>query len=250
MNNYKKQKLLKLLREYRKQKILQQSETFEYANQLRKLLDYIEVQYNEKLMHKIVVGKMYKGSKYLLGIDYCSINYFSLRTGHDSYKTRYNLQRVISDKSNDKYIKLMINGDVPYNERILSKKQYNLKTVYTIFKKYNRLDLYYKNNVDADIKFKLIYKLSNLSNIIHNFYADSVIIIRIDNDKIRIENMDDTIKDTFSSGLNKIYLEVDNIVKKLQKQIDIIDNTYKEIDKFIEDHNLEQFIKEINQGMQ
>ncbi|HON96840.1 MAG TPA: hypothetical protein P5301_00390 [Bacteroidales bacterium] len=42
-------------------------------------------------MHKIVVGKMYKGSKYLLGIDYCSINYFSLRTGHDSYKTRYNL---------------------------------------------------------------------------------------------------------------------------------------------------------------
>jgi hypothetical protein len=42
-----------------------------------------------------------------------------------------------------------------------------------------------------------------------------VIIIRIDNDKIRIENMDDTIKDTFSSGLNKIYSEVDNIVKKL-----------------------------------
>ncbi len=183
---------------------------------------------------------MYKGSKYLLGVKDCDIEYLYLRTGN-SLRTNYTLQQVLSDENSFKIIILMIMGDAPYD--------YD-----TLIKRWNKLYPKYKDNPIINQAEKLIKQLIKLNYDIQDFYQESEIKVVIDNDEVTLFlglNTKKIKKGKFPDELDNLCLEIKRFVQSLTVKLNAtVEYQYDEIDKFIKDNNLEQFIKEINQGMQ
>lgn len=203
-------------------------------------MEYINNQY-DLLINKIKkYSNMYKGSKYLLGVKDCDIEYLYLRTGN-SLRTNYTLQQVLSDENSFKIIILMIMGDAPYD--------YD-----TLIKRWNKLYPKYKDNPIINQAEKLIKQLIKLNYDIQDFYQESEIKVVIDNDEVTLFlglNTKKIKKGKFPDELDNLCLEIKRFVQSLTVKLNAtVEYQYDEIDKFIKDNNLEQFIKEINQGMQ
>ena len=217
-----------------------QSEMYEYADQLRELLKYIKNSYEEKLISRIKSGEIHN-NKYLLNMDMCKVSYHSIID--NNCFTTYDisqLQGVISSKDNYKNISIMIKDTdaEPYDRKKLYQRQFSFRN-----KDIYNDDIYTKD------KYALIMNLADLNNRIGLFAYDSGINIQVNyNNIIMIYGIEHYItKATFQEGLNNIYSDIDKFIKILLRHIKIIEDMYKNINEIIEDHNLEQFIKEINQ---